>query len=84
MLHSTSLKDEPSFDALSYCWEDTADGTEWIKLDGVRFDVTENLLLALRYLRHPNDETSLWADAMCFDKFSVSATVSTLLLYVEA
>lgn len=50
----SSLQVRPGYEALSYCWGDT-EVTRSILLDGVERQVTVNLEIALRYLRHPSE-----------------------------
>ena len=66
-LHEAFLADNPAYEALSYAWGDPNDKKE-IRLDGHIVKVTSNLELALRYLRLPFEELSLWVDALCIDQ----------------
>ncbi|KAK4078338.1 uncharacterized protein Triagg1_3354 [Trichoderma aggressivum f. europaeum] len=64
------LNDDPSFEALSYCWGDATDKL-LIFCDGVPFPVTKNLESALRHLRHTKDERTLWIDAICINQNNI-------------
>jgi hypothetical protein len=69
-LQHVYLKDNPSFETLSYVWGDPKD-TIPIVLDGHIFDVTTNLESALRHLRWEDAVRSLWIDAICIDQRDV-------------
>jgi hypothetical protein len=60
--------DDPiSYEALSYTWG----GTEMsaaVRIDGRMLAVTENLYLALQYLRSQETDRILWVDAICIDQ----------------
>jgi hypothetical protein len=80
-LRHFSLNTAPKFWALSYCWGDTT-GSARIILDGHNFDVTENLLDALRSFNSNINENKfkyksvelyrnirfLWVDAICINQ----------------
>ncbi|KAH7087134.1 ankyrin repeat-containing domain protein, partial [Paraphoma chrysanthemicola] len=55
------------YEALSYTWGAT-ERTKQIILNGKRFMVTENLYLALQYLRFEDEDRILWIDAICIDQ----------------
>ncbi|TWU78820.1 hypothetical protein ED733_007355 [Metarhizium rileyi] len=55
------------FEALSYTWGDPI-FTETIFLDKGRLDITNNLYLALQYLRRKDRDRILWIDAICIDQ----------------
>ncbi|RYP44668.1 hypothetical protein DL768_008902 [Monosporascus sp. mg162] len=63
-LDTVALKDRPHFNALSYVWGTTGK-TETLALDGVDIPITRNLHVALQYLRHGTEPTTLWVDALC-------------------
>jgi hypothetical protein len=69
-LQHVYLKDNPSFETLSYVWGDPKD-TVSIVLDGHIFDVTINLESALRHLRWEDATRSFWVDAICIDQRDV-------------
>lgn len=66
-LKAVSLDDDPEYEALSYVWGDPS-VTKAIKLDGISFQVTENLESALRHLRHPSKDRVFWIDAICINQ----------------
>lgn len=55
------------YEALSYAWGGT-EKTETIIANGKALSVTNNLYLALRYLRHEATDRILWVDAICIDQ----------------
>jgi hypothetical protein len=61
------LSTKPEFFALSYVWGDPAKNCV-IKIDGKRFGVTENLFVALFYLRRAFGPVTVWVDAVCIDQ----------------
>ncbi|KAJ5519533.1 hypothetical protein N7453_001955 [Penicillium expansum] len=62
-LSDTSL----SYEALSYVWG-TFDMKKYISVNGERFRVTSNLAEALRMLRQPDKEVTMWIDAVCVNQ----------------
>jgi hypothetical protein len=56
----------PNYRALSYVWGDPG-ATRWIRLCGRRLNVTQNLHIALKYLRHGDEEVHIWVDAICIN-----------------
>ncbi|KAJ4855732.1 heterokaryon incompatibility protein (HET) domain-containing protein [Trichoderma breve] len=69
-LSVAKLNDDPSFEALSYCWGDATDKL-LIFCNGVPFPVTKNLESALRHLRQTEDERTLWIDAICINQDNI-------------
>nr|OQO30712.1 hypothetical protein B0A51_01836 [Rachicladosporium sp. CCFEE 5018] len=70
----------PPYEALSYCWGDTADPVI-IKIDGRIMKVTSNLRAALRHLRKRARSRRLWVDAICINQADLaerSAQVSIM------
>lgn len=67
-----SLERQPSYEALSYVWGNTSN-TRLIKVNGQDFNVTENLEIALRTLRHTTHGRFrvLWVDAICINQNNV-------------
>ncbi|KAI4859980.1 heterokaryon incompatibility protein-domain-containing protein [Hypoxylon rubiginosum] len=55
------------FEALSYVWGDSKDTTP-ITFQGQTHHVTRNLYSALRSLRYPDRERTLWVDALCINQ----------------
>lgn len=66
-LSYVSLNDTPKYEALSYVWGDPSTRIP-ILLDEHPFGVTQNLGLALRFLRLPTDDRTLWIDAICVNQ----------------
>ncbi|RSL87188.1 hypothetical protein CEP51_002360 [Fusarium floridanum] len=66
-LEIVDLKDEPIFEALSYCWGDRTDVCE-ITVDDHRVCVTRNLYRALQRLRYETVSRQIWADAICINQ----------------
>jgi hypothetical protein len=57
------------YEALSYTWGST-EKTDKIKINACEFDVTQNLYLALQYLRLENEDRILWIDGLCIDQMN--------------
>lgn len=57
------------YEALSYTWGST-EKTDKIKVNACEFDVTQNLYLALQYLRLENEDRILWVDGLCIDQMN--------------
>jgi hypothetical protein len=57
-------KNRVGFEALSYTWGDPK-ATLPITLHGKPHHITKNLEVALRHLRYPERERTLWVDALC-------------------
>jgi hypothetical protein len=61
--------------ALSYVWGDATANTKSILVDGVSFNVTQNLYLALcrlvREPRHVIDGEYLWVDSVCINQSDI-------------
>lgn len=55
------------YEALSYTWGGT-EKTETIMANGMLLGVTNNLYLALSYLRREETDRILWIDAICIDQ----------------
>lgn len=62
-----SLKDSPTFQALSYAWGSEAD-LKGIYVNDQVMHVTSNLRSALRHLRRKHESRVLWVDAICIDQ----------------
>ncbi|OCK73639.1 HET-domain-containing protein [Lepidopterella palustris CBS 459.81] len=65
------LDDSPQYEALSYVW-----GQELAPLpavvNGTELQITQNLDIALRHLRHPHTNRVLWVDAICIDQSNIA------------
>ncbi|KAF5639579.1 heterokaryon incompatibility protein (het-6OR allele) [Fusarium sp. NRRL 25303] len=66
-LHTASLDDSPSYEALSYSWGDPHI-CYIIEVDGQQATVTENLYNAIRRLRFVDRTRHIWADALCINQ----------------
>ncbi|KAI6083982.1 HET-domain-containing protein [Hypoxylon rubiginosum] len=66
-LRTVSLDTPPYFEALSYVWGDMS-VKKPITVDGEEFQVTVNLESALRALRRPFRQHTLWVDAVCINQ----------------
>lgn len=66
-LAQVPLREDLSYDALSYVWGDKTN-PDFIVLCESRFAVTRNLAKALEYLRFPHSERMLWVDALCINQ----------------
>lgn len=62
-----NLCDKPDFEALSYCWGDTANPLR-IYVGKDYIDVTQNLYDALLKLRDKENTRTLWIDAICINQ----------------
>jgi Heterokaryon incompatibility protein (HET) len=67
-IETFNIDKAPAYEAISYAWGDASDLTH-VKV-GVRHRllITKSLEAALRYIRHPDKERLLWADAVCIDQ----------------
>src|SRR4051794_30060890 len=71
-LRNVSLNRGEPHVALSYAWGDPG-STVPILLDGVEYQVTNNLEAALRQLRAEDDgHSQFWIDAICIDQSNLS------------
>lgn len=71
-LRTVSLDDNPSYEALSYCWGDPNDPKKLIFLPKQPFKATPSLESALRNLRHRDSERTMWIDAICINQNDVA------------
>lgn len=78
-LSYVSLDDTPKYEALSYVWGDPSIRIS-ILLDEHPFRVTQNLGLALRFLRLPADDRTLWIDAICVNQDDLDERSAQVLL----
>jgi hypothetical protein len=66
-LFHVPLANEPIYKALSYAWG-SPKATRPILVNGYQHSVTVNLESALRRLRQPNNDLTLWVDALCINQ----------------
>jgi hypothetical protein len=65
------LDSSPQYEALSYCWGDTAKPRKLYTNRGT-INITESLFSALCTLRYFNGSRRLWADALCINQEDVN------------
>ena len=65
-LEPVSLNDA-CYTALSYCWGDANDRVD-IAVNGQNISITRNLESALRHMRNVDQDTVVWADAICINQ----------------
>src|SRR5690349_17905460 len=70
-LHPARLSEEPSYEAISYCWGDEND-TRVVYCEGEPLLITNSLYTGLKQLRHQDTVRVLWADAVCIDQNDIS------------
>jgi len=70
-LQHVELDRKPDYEAVSYVWGSRSD-QESISLNRLRFPVTTNLSIALRYLRRQHEPRTLWIDALCINQADTS------------
>ena len=64
-----SLRDNPTYEAISYVWGDTIDPQNIYVEPGERaMPITKNLHSVLRNVRLQQEERVLWADALCINQ----------------
>jgi Heterokaryon incompatibility protein (HET) len=66
-LEVISLEDNARYSALSYCWGDANDRVN-ITVNEQNISVTKTLENALRRIRNVNQNTVVWADAICINQ----------------
>jgi hypothetical protein len=66
-LKKVSLKENPSYVALSYAWGTQLNNSD-ILVDDQKFSATANLQDALQHFRKKDTNTGLWVDAICINQ----------------
>ncbi|KAM7205118.1 Heterokaryon incompatibility protein (HET) domain containing protein [Naviculisporaceae sp. PSN 640] len=66
-LTTANLHDNPSYEAISYCWGDSSN-PQAVYCDHQVLFVTQSLYSALRRFRLPDKVRTLWADAVCINQ----------------
>jgi hypothetical protein len=69
-LESTVFESAPRYEALSYTWGDARNRQD-ILINGKFSTITENLGVALRYIRQKDASRTLWVDALCINQSDV-------------
>jgi hypothetical protein len=69
-LEVISLDDNAQYTALSYCWGDSNDRVN-IMVNGQKISVTKNLENALSRIWNVDQNTVVWADAICINQQDV-------------
>lgn len=67
---SSTVANETPYEALSYAWGIEMCPDE-VLLDGCALQITHNLDIALRHLRHTVDTKTMWIDALCINQADV-------------
>ncbi|KAK0512327.1 hypothetical protein JMJ35_005455 [Cladonia borealis] len=67
---------------LSYTWG-SPDNKQIISLDGRPFEVTKNLFVALKDLRHEDKPLTVWIDAICINQEDVNERTAQVSQMVE-
>jgi hypothetical protein len=62
-----NIEDLVQYEAVSYTWGGTELSAS-VQIDGKNLDITDNLYLALYYLRRSGEDRILWVDAICIDQ----------------
>ena len=70
-LERIPLNSKAHYTALSYCWGDANDRAN-ITVNGQDISVTRNLASALKRMRNVNQNTLVWADALCINQQDVT------------
>ncbi|KAF6794940.1 heterokaryon incompatibility protein [Colletotrichum sojae] len=66
-VHVLSLSSSPDYEALSYVWGDPSDSTS-IVVGEQKVEISRNLDVFLRKLRHSSQTRRLWADQICINQ----------------
>ncbi|CZR62733.1 related to heterokaryon incompatibility protein het-6 [Phialocephala subalpina] len=67
LLNVASLNTNPNYEALSYVWGDPKEKVPII-CNGAELEITRDLHIALRRLRHVDRSRTLWVDAISIDQ----------------
>ncbi|KAI0528453.1 heterokaryon incompatibility protein-domain-containing protein [Xylaria digitata] len=57
----------PHYEALSYVWG-SRDNPDRLFIEHSEIEITRNLSIALKHLRHPSASRYMWIDALCIDQ----------------
>lgn len=67
LIWESSKAPRREYKCLSYCWQTTVQDAA-ILVDGRRFEVTSNLLSALRSIRKRKEKVLIWIDQICINQ----------------
>lgn len=67
LIWESSKAPRRAYKCLSYCWQTTVQDAA-ILVDGRRFEVTSNLLSALRSVRKRKEKVLIWIDQICINQ----------------
>jgi hypothetical protein len=81
-LTSVPLSSAGPFKALSYVWGDPT-STSKLCIDGAELEITRNLAIALRYIRHSTETQVFWIDGICINQADMSERSEQVLLMAE-
>lgn len=68
----TTLKNAPTYEALSYTWGDVKDSIPLLVDDNARLMISQNLFGALRQLAAHNNNRLFWIDQLCINQIDVA------------
>lgn len=71
MSSTTARESDRRYEALSYVWGDPRKA-EIITVNGTQFPVTSSLHQSLTRLRYPDNDRSIWVDAVCINQSNLS------------
>lgn len=79
LVHRALYGDSDEYEALSYVWGGN-ESTAEITLNNEPYSITPNLEIALRHLRQPSAERTLWVDALCINQHDLVERSRQVLL----
>lgn len=79
LVHRALYGDSDGYEALSYVWGGNKFTAE-ITLNNEPYSITPNLEMALRHLRRPSAERTLWVDALCINQHDLVERSRQVLL----
>lgn len=79
LVHRALYGDSDGYEALSYVWGGNKFTAE-ITLNNEPYSITPNLEIALRHLRQPSAERTLWVDALCINQHDLVERSRQVLL----
>ena len=79
VMTTASLIDRPIYTALSFVWGNLEEPL-MVYVDEIEIEVTQNLAMALRYIRKPDQDLVLWVDALSINQNDVEERKSQVSL----